>query len=141
MPSRIAPFVWFISRIFSINEQYFSLTTNQPTVLSAMSYQPSEQGKCQNPSNTKFSISFTLCFCYNNESISLTCANFTKIHQNQNSAFLHSLSCIYFGVWISTGHPFIIYVNFSTFVDINFTAYPSQHYCVLQDPKIVQIPK
>ena len=26
-----------------MNEQYFSLTTNQPTVLSAMAYQPSEQ--------------------------------------------------------------------------------------------------
>ena len=35
--------VWFISRTFSANEQYFSLTTNQPTVLSAMAYQPSEQ--------------------------------------------------------------------------------------------------
>ena len=32
-----------ISHTFSINEQYFSLTTNQPTVLSAMTYQPSEQ--------------------------------------------------------------------------------------------------
>jgi len=29
---------------FSANEQYFSLTTNQPTVLLAMVYQPSEQG-------------------------------------------------------------------------------------------------
>jgi len=27
------------------NEQYFSLTTNQPTILSAMAYQPSEQSK------------------------------------------------------------------------------------------------
>jgi len=35
----------FISRTFSASEQYFSLTTNQPTVLSAMTYQPSEQGK------------------------------------------------------------------------------------------------
>ena len=78
----IVLFAWLISRTFSANEQYFSLTTNQSTVLSAMSYQPSEQGKCQNPSNTKFSISFTLCFCYNNESISLTCANsaFTILH-------------------------------------------------------------
>ena len=33
-----------LSRIFSANEQYFSLTTNQPTVLSAMAYQPNEQG-------------------------------------------------------------------------------------------------
>ena len=28
---------------FSVNEQYFSLTTNQPTVLSATAYQPNEQ--------------------------------------------------------------------------------------------------
>jgi len=40
----IALFVWLISRTFSANEQYFSLTTNQPTVLLAMAYQPSEQG-------------------------------------------------------------------------------------------------
>jgi len=33
-----------ISRTFSANEQYFSLTTNPPTVPSAMAYQPSEQG-------------------------------------------------------------------------------------------------
>jgi len=39
-----ALFVWFISRTFLANERYFSLTTNQPTVLSAMAYQPSEQG-------------------------------------------------------------------------------------------------
>ena len=39
-----AMFAWLISRTFSANEQYFSLTTNQPTVLSAMAYQPSEQG-------------------------------------------------------------------------------------------------
>ena len=37
-------FAWLINRTFSANEQYFSLTTNQPTVLSAMAYQPSEQG-------------------------------------------------------------------------------------------------
>ena len=37
-------FVWLISRIFLVNEQHFSLTTNQSTVLSAMAYQPSEQG-------------------------------------------------------------------------------------------------
>ena len=36
-------FTWLISRTFSANEQYFSLTTNQSTVLSAMAYQPSEQ--------------------------------------------------------------------------------------------------
>ena len=36
-------FAWLISRIFSANEQYFSLTTNQPTVLSVMTYQSSEQ--------------------------------------------------------------------------------------------------
>jgi len=37
-------FAWLISRTFSANEQYFSLTINQPTVLSVMAYQPSEQG-------------------------------------------------------------------------------------------------
>jgi len=40
----IALFVWLISRTFSVNEQYFSFTTNQPTILSGMAYQPSEQG-------------------------------------------------------------------------------------------------
>ena len=35
-------FASLISRTFSTNEQYFSLTTNQPTVFSVMSYQPSE---------------------------------------------------------------------------------------------------
>jgi len=39
-------FAWLINRTFLANEQYFSLTTNQPTVLSAMAYQPSEQGTC-----------------------------------------------------------------------------------------------
>ena len=33
-----ALFAWLISRTFSTNEQYFSLTTNQPTVLSVMAY-------------------------------------------------------------------------------------------------------
>ena len=37
-------FAWFISRTFSANEHYFSLTTNRPTVFSAMAYQPSEHG-------------------------------------------------------------------------------------------------
>ena len=37
-------FTWLISRTFSVNEQYFSLTTNQSTVFSAMSYLRSEQG-------------------------------------------------------------------------------------------------
>jgi len=41
---QFALFAWFISRTFSANEQYFSLTINQPTVLSGMAYQPSEQG-------------------------------------------------------------------------------------------------
>jgi len=41
----LALFAWLISRTFSANEQYFSLTTNQPTILLAMTYQPSEQGK------------------------------------------------------------------------------------------------
>jgi len=45
--SVIALFTWFISRTFLANEQYFSLTTNQPTVLSVMTYlayQPNKQG-------------------------------------------------------------------------------------------------
>ena len=32
-------FVWLISRTFSANEQYFSLTPNQPTVLSVTAYE------------------------------------------------------------------------------------------------------
>jgi len=40
-----AMFASLISRTFSANEHYFSLTTNQPTVLSAMAYQASEQSK------------------------------------------------------------------------------------------------
>jgi len=36
-------FAWLISRIFSANEQYFSLTTNHPTILSTMTYQLNEQ--------------------------------------------------------------------------------------------------
>ena len=40
-------FVWFISRTFSVNEQYFYLIINQSILLSAMAYQPSEQDiKC-----------------------------------------------------------------------------------------------
>jgi len=31
-----------MSRTFSANEQYFSLTPNQPTVLLAMAYQPNK---------------------------------------------------------------------------------------------------
>jgi len=42
-----ASFNWLISRIFSVNEQYFSLTTNQSTVLSVMTYHPSEQSRTQ----------------------------------------------------------------------------------------------
>ena len=38
----IALFAGLISRTFLANEQYFSLTINQPMVLSAMAYQPSE---------------------------------------------------------------------------------------------------
>ena len=40
-----ALFARLISRTFSVNEQYFFLTTNQSTVLSVMAYQPSEQDK------------------------------------------------------------------------------------------------
>ena len=39
----VSLFAWLISRTFSANEQYFSLTTNQPTVFSAMTYQPNDQ--------------------------------------------------------------------------------------------------
>ena len=39
-----ALFALLISHTFSVNEQYFSLTTNQPTVFSDMAYQPSEHG-------------------------------------------------------------------------------------------------
>ena len=34
-----AMFTWLISPTFSTNKQYFSLTTNQPIVISAMAYQ------------------------------------------------------------------------------------------------------
>ena len=37
-------FAWLISCTFLANEQYFSLTTNQSTVLSVIAYQPSEHG-------------------------------------------------------------------------------------------------
>jgi hypothetical protein len=36
--------VWLISRTFLANEQYFSIKTNQRTILSAMTFQPSEPG-------------------------------------------------------------------------------------------------
>jgi len=49
-----ALFAWLISRTFSTNEQYFSLTTNQPTVLSVMAYQPSEQGDLSAMANSTF---------------------------------------------------------------------------------------
>jgi len=34
--------IWLISHGLSANEQYFSLTPNQPTVLSAMAYKPNK---------------------------------------------------------------------------------------------------
>jgi len=34
--------IWLISHDLSDNEQYFSLTPNQPTVLSAMAYKPNQ---------------------------------------------------------------------------------------------------
>ena len=37
-------FAWFISHTFSVNEHYFSLTTNQSTVFLDMAYRPSEHG-------------------------------------------------------------------------------------------------
>jgi hypothetical protein len=39
-------FACLISRTFSANKQCFSLTINQRTVLSTMTFQPSEQGQC-----------------------------------------------------------------------------------------------
>ena len=41
---RVAPYLRPVAILFSANEQYFFLTTNQSTVLSAMAYQPNEQG-------------------------------------------------------------------------------------------------
>ena len=55
-----ALFAWLISHTFSVNEQYFSLTTNQPTVLSAMTYQPNEQGVSKDRSQMTNSR-LTLC--------------------------------------------------------------------------------
>jgi hypothetical protein len=40
------------SRLFSASQQCFSLTTNQPTVLSAAYFQPSEQARCGKMANT-----------------------------------------------------------------------------------------
>ena len=40
--SEMLGLVWLISRTFSANEQYFSLTPNQPTSFSAMAYQPNK---------------------------------------------------------------------------------------------------
>ena len=40
-------FALFACRTFSTNEQYFSLTPNQATLLSAMAYQPYEQDHYQ----------------------------------------------------------------------------------------------
>ena len=34
--------IWLISHDLSANEQYFSLTPNQPTILSVMAYKPNE---------------------------------------------------------------------------------------------------
>ena len=59
LAERIVMFAWFISRTFSTYEQYFSLTTNQATVLSAMAYQPSEYGKYrleEPPKKCRFTI-------------------------------------------------------------------------------------
>jgi len=43
--ARIVPFVWLISRTFSANKQYFSLTTYQPMLLSVVAYQPKQTVK------------------------------------------------------------------------------------------------
>ena len=48
--------IWLISYGLSANEQYFSLTTNQPTVLSAMAYQsnkPKRTGRLPVNSNSE----------------------------------------------------------------------------------------
>ena len=44
-------FASLIIRTFSANEQYFSLTTNQSTVLSVMAYQSNEQDEDMNKSS------------------------------------------------------------------------------------------
>jgi hypothetical protein len=49
---RSALFVSFISCTFSANEQCFSLTTNQRTVLSVMTFQPREQACMHTHANT-----------------------------------------------------------------------------------------
>jgi len=44
-------FASLIIRTFSANEQYFSLTINQSTVLSVMAYQSNEQDEDMNKSS------------------------------------------------------------------------------------------
>ena len=58
---RLALFAWLISRIFSANEQYFSLTTNQLSVLSAMAYEPNEQATHLRTDGTVQRQSLTKC--------------------------------------------------------------------------------
>ena len=64
MSKHVALFAWLISRTFLANEQYFSLTTNQPTILTVMAYQPSEQGSSKAnvscSSNKKKEVFFNL---------------------------------------------------------------------------------
>ena len=48
--------VWLISRIFSANKQYFSLTSNQPTILSVMAYQPNKPKRTWRLSPILFNI-------------------------------------------------------------------------------------
>ena len=57
-----ALFAYLISRTFSANEQYFSLITNQPTVLSAMPYQSNEQGTTMGILNKHFKYFYYSCF-------------------------------------------------------------------------------
>ena len=88
-----AMFAWLISRTFSVNKQYFSLTTNQPTVLSAMAAkrtvelgnrsfwckktsvldnsEPIDAGKYQKLTRSVFSVSVRCFVCtgYNRTSI------------------------------------------------------------------------
>ena len=61
-PTSSVPFAWLISHIFSANEQYFSLKTNQPTVLSAMAYQPSLSVRTYQPA---YQLESTVFFSHN----------------------------------------------------------------------------
>ena len=93
---RCALFAWLISRTFSANEQYFSLTTNQSTVLSAMTYQPSEQGSLYTllaPINPPQCI-FWPCIIFLASSFSLVNVQLEQYPSTCLSFFL-SMSCCF----------------------------------------------